>query len=147
MSNDKIARRILKRDLVPAMESAGFKGRFPNFQRREGGRLHLLAVEFDKHGGGFFLELACRPAGDFEAPWGEIVAESDLTVAHTPVEDRARLQQIGQRNSLSEHWFRYENLPEADIEKLVGHVSSLLDQVNDWLREKRVGTNLSASSV
>ena len=145
MSQNQIARRILKRDLVPALEVEGFSGRFPDFQRRENDDLHLLSIEFDKNGGGFFLEFTRHPPGDLETSWGEVVAESDLTVAHTHFESRARLQQNGQRNSLSEDWFRYDALSETEIEELVRHVVSLVSQINDWLRENSVGQNISTT--
>ena len=145
MNQNQITRRILKRDLVPVLEIEGFKGKFPNFQRLENGSIHLLSIEFDKWGGGFFLEFACHPPGDLETTWGEVVAEKDIIVAHTSIESRARLQQKGHQNSLSEDWFRYENLSDDEIEKLVRHVSGLISQLNEWLREKRVGKNICAT--
>ena len=120
-------------------------GKFPDFQRFENGNLQLLSIEFDKYGGGFFLEFACQPPGDLETSWGEVILEKDLTLAHAGFEGRARLQQNGQANSLSEDWFRYENLSETEIEKLVQYVSSLINQINEWLRGKRVGKNISAT--
>ena len=117
MNRNRIARRVLKRDLVPVLEAEGFKGKFPDFQRLENGDVHLLSIEFDKYGGGFFLEFACQPRGDLETSWGEVVLENDLTVAHANLEHRARLQRIGKSNSLREDWFRYEKSPEKEIEK------------------------------
>ena len=147
MNQNKIVRRILERDLVPALKTDGFRGKFPDFQRSENGCLHLLSIEFDKNGGGFFLEFACHPPGDMKTSWGEVVLEQNLTVAHTHFEGRARLQLYGQPNSLSEDWFRYEKLSEKEIEKLVQHVCSIIYQANDWLREKLVGQNISATNT
>lgn len=146
MSQTRDARMILKRTLVPELESAGFQGKFPEFRRIEGGELQLLSIVFDKNGGGFFLEFSKSSPGDMETSWGEVVPERELTVAHTPVESRARLQQKGDRNSLSEDWFRYEKLSANELDRLVLHVVDLLPQISDWLREKRVGQNISTTA-
>jgi hypothetical protein len=53
MNQTKKTRTILKRALVPHVESEGFVGKFPEFHRTENGELHLLSVQFDKYGGGF----------------------------------------------------------------------------------------------
>ncbi|MGD8643660.1 MAG: DUF4304 domain-containing protein [Chromatiales bacterium] len=144
MNQTKKTRTILKRALVPHVESEGFVGKFPEFHRTENGELHLLSVQFDKYGGGFFLEFARHPSGHMATPWDEMVPERELTVAHSPIESRARLQQDGHQNSLSEDWFRFEDLPANELEDLVLHVISLFPQVNDWLREGRAGPDISA---
>jgi hypothetical protein len=76
--------------------------------------------------------------------WGEVVPEASLTVAHTPVDARARLQATGSRSSTSDLWFRYEGLDEAECQSLVTHIADLLPQVDAWLREQEVGPNISA---
>lgn len=146
MSQTRNARIILKRTLVPELEAEGFQGKFPEFQRIERGELQLLSIVFDKYGGGFFLEFSNCPLGDMETSWGEVVAERELTVAHTPFESRARLQQKGDRNSLTEDWFRYDKLSADELERLVLHVVDLLPQINDWLRAKKVGRNISTTA-
>lgn len=142
MNQDKIARRLIKKKLVPLLEKDGFIGIFPDYRRFGDKALHLLAFEFNKYGGSFFLELACVPRGDLEMSWGEVVLEQDLTVAHTNFESRARLQQNGWANSLSDDWFQYQNLSEPEIEKLVSGVGDLLSQVNDWFVDRTVGKNI-----
>jgi hypothetical protein len=137
----------MKRTLVPILESEGFQGTFPEFQRVDCGSLQLLSIQFDKNGGGFFMEFCNHPPGDLETSWGEIVPERNITVAHTPVESRARLQQTGNRNSLAEDWFRYENLSTDEVERLAKHVAELLPQISDWLREKKIGENISTTDA
>jgi len=111
-NQSRLVRRVLKKTLVPVFEDEGFQGKFTEFQRHEKGELHLLSVTFDKHGGGFFLEFAKHPMGDLKTDWGEVILERELTVAHAPFDSRARLQQRGHPNSLSEDWFRFEDLCE-----------------------------------
>ncbi len=145
VSQNRKIREILKRTLVPKLEAEGFRGKFPEFQRIESGDLHLLSIQFDKYGGGFFLEFTSHPPGDLQTSWGENVPEQEITVAHTPIESRGRLQQKENKNSVSEDWFRFEKLSEDELEKLVQQVVNLLPQINDWLREKRVGINISTT--
>ena len=144
MTQSKLVRKMLKQKLVPLLETQGFRGKFPDFQRIEDQQLHLLSVEFDKYGGGFFIEIAVHPSGDFNTPWGEVVAEKDLTVAHTNMENRARLQHKGHNNSLSEDWFRFEGLTEQGVENLVVDVCAMFPQINAWLRNGTVGNNMCA---
>jgi hypothetical protein len=134
----------LKRILVPRLTVEGFTGRSPEYVRREGETLHLLSVQYDKWGGGFYLEFAAHPAGDMTMPWGEVVPEASLTVAHTPVEARGRLQETGSSSSTSEMWFRFEGLSDAGCASLVRHVVDLFPQVDAWLRDGRAGPNISA---
>jgi len=140
----KTIRTALKKALDPALAAAGFTGKFPEYRRREGDVLHLLFVQFHKYGGSFFLEFAPHPPGDKLTGWGELVPEAKLTVAHAPFDCRARLQAIGSVNSLEEAWFRYEGLDAPACEQLAGHVVALLPQVDAWLREQRIGPNISA---
>jgi hypothetical protein len=112
--------------------------------RREGDVLHLLSVQYDKWGGALFLEFAPHAAGDLTMPWGEVVSEARLTVAHAPVLARARLQETGSSSSTSETWFRFEALDAAGCECLVRHIVELFPQVDAWLREQEVGPNISA---
>lgn len=147
MVESRRVRAVLKRILVPELEAFGFEGQFPEFKRAVGERLQLLSVQFDKHGGGFFLEFANHPPGDLTTSWGEVVTEADITLAHTPIERRARLQRHGHQNSLSEDWFRYEDPSLPEVEDLVRSVCALLPQVEAWLQGQRIGPNISAKDT
>ena len=146
MKRAKVARYLLKRDLTPMLKAEGFSGQFPHFQRQENDKLHLLSIEFDRYGGGFFLEFAAIPAGEMQTSWGEAIPQDNITLAHTNIEIRARLQQTAQQNSLRENWFCYDNLSEQEIEDLVDQVASMIGQVNDWLRHQNPGQNISATN-
>lgn len=142
---DRKMRTLLKRVLVPVLHEAGFRGRYPDFRRKVRGELHLLCVMHDTHGGGFFIEVANRAAGDMAMPWGETVAEEAICVAHTDMGQRARLQGSDSNNSLREDWFRYERLDDAQMEALANHVVQLLPQVEDWLRDRTIGNNIAST--
>ncbi len=144
-ASNKQIRAALKKTLVPFLEAEGFAGKFPEFNRTEKEELQLLSVQFDKWGGGFFLEFARHPLGPKLMSWGETVPEEELTVIHAPFDTRARLQEWGSKSSDREHWFRYEGLSAEECATLVEYVVKLFPQVNEWLREKKVGPNISAA--
>ncbi len=48
----------LKRAFIPAMRKRGFRGSAPHFRRIRGDAIELLAIRFNRDGGGFFLEVA-----------------------------------------------------------------------------------------
>lgn len=54
----------LKNLFVPALRERGFKGTFPHFRRRRSDRIDLLTVQFDRHGGGFIIEISNDPRVD-----------------------------------------------------------------------------------
>lgn len=135
-------RDALQRILVPFLKIEGLTGKFPNFQREENGQLHLLSVQFDKYGGGLCLEFANHPPGDSEIPWGEVVSQEKITVGHTALDERVRLQENSSKNSTREDWFRFDQLKEGQYEDLANHIVHLFPQVNQWVRGKQIGINL-----
>lgn len=143
-SVNKNIKAALKKVLVSHLAAEGFSGKYPEFMRRDREMLHLLSVQFHKYGGSFFLEFAPHPAGDKAMPWGEVVPETKLTTAHAPFDTRARLQESGSKSSTEKLWFHFESLTEKECEDLVRHVVQLFPQINNWLREKKIGPNISA---
>lgn len=146
-SANRTIKAALKRRLVPHLIAAGFTGSYPDFRRRDGGRLHLLSVQFDKWGGGFMLEFASQPGGDLTMAWGEVVPEARLTTAYAAIADRARLLAVrtagATAGDLRESWFRFEGLDPSGCDALVGQVIALLPQVDAWLRTRQPGPNIS----
>jgi Domain of unknown function (DUF4304) len=54
----------LKKLFVPALRERGFKGSLPHFRRIGKNQIDLLTVQFDRHGGGFVIEISkCPPEG------------------------------------------------------------------------------------
>lgn len=143
-NNQRAIKAALREILVPHLTLQGYCGTFPEFMRRENNVLHLLSVQFDKYGGGFFLEFAVHGCGDKVTSWGEVVPESKITVAHTPVENRARLQQTGSKISTADQWFRHEAMDARACRELVQRVVGMYPQIDAWLRKQVVGANISA---
>ena len=140
---DQKMRAQLKKILTPELERLGFVGRFPEFQLKRDGRLHLLSVQFDKWGGGFFLEFGSIKPGDQTMPWGEFVQEKDLTIGHVYAENAARLQAKSRPASSREDWFRFEGFQVEECSTLAREICRLLEQVMNWLDANRKGPNIA----
>lgn len=119
-SVNKDIKDALKKILVPRLRAEGFTGKYPHFtgkyphfMRRESDTLHLLSVQFDKWGDGFFLEFASHPAGDKTMSWSEVIPETKLKAAHTLANTCARLQESADGNT-SDSWFRFDALNEKN---------------------------------
>ena len=141
-----VARRRIRKVLVPHIENRGFVGKHPNFQRVEGDRLHLLAIVYDKHGGGFALEFARTTPGPFDAPWGETVPQCELEIGHTPPETRARLVRTTGGSGVYEDFFRFDRrgMDETACGLLIEDAVGKFEQVDEWLRSGKKGENIAA---
>ena len=125
----------LKRTLIPALRSRGFKGSFPHFRRAGQGHIDLLSFQFDKWGGGFVAELAkCSPEGH-ETHWGVKISAAKVTAR-----DIHRRLRLGARGEGEDHWFRFDELdPHRDsarFDAVAGDVLVHLDrQGESWWRD------------
>jgi hypothetical protein len=131
-----LMRRELKKHVVPKLAALSFAGKGLEFQRQRE-RLDLLAIQYWKYGGvEFILEFASFDRGDLQTTWGEVVPEDKITVAHTPVLQRARLEQLGPEAGQYLRGFVFAGFGEdrSKYEALARHVASLLPQVDCWLR-------------
>jgi hypothetical protein len=123
----------LKKLVVPGLRTLGFSGSFPHFRRLLDDRTDLLTFQFDRHGGGFVVELATWPPGEFAMPWGERVPPEKLTAHHIPPNSRLRL---GAQAKGDDYWFRYdhagerqrgdifERLAEEVVARISGHAEA-----------------------
>lgn len=131
------------------MAKVGFHIRYPHFQRKRNGCLELVSLEYDKWGGGFFLEFAKCDVGDLHTTWGEIVPEADINAAYTDPRVRARLLATTSPSNSPMDYFRYDSFAD-DREKcdlLVEKLVSLLPQVLRWFENGEVGPNIAPFSV
>lgn len=118
----------LRATVQPALRFQGFTGSFPHFRRLAGSTIDLLTVQFDRHGGGFVIELAQARNEPFLTPWGSNVPPDKLTAHELHPGERARLQP-GPDGS-AESWFRYDRgtLPPEVAEEVLG----LLREAEAW---------------
>jgi len=98
---------MLNEIVIPKLRERDFKGSLPHFSRIIGSEIHLLTFQFDRHGGGFVIELAKTDNKPFETHFGKTIEPNKLT-AHD-VNERIRIHPKGILNSSStDSWFRYD---------------------------------------
>jgi hypothetical protein len=130
---------------MPALEAAGFDGRFPRYRRVADDSIQLLAVFYGPANTAFFLEFGSHPRGNLQTSWGEIVEEDKLLLEHVPFPKRARLQERADGGSVAEQWFQIAAFGEdtARYDRLATRVAALFAQVETWLRCGQGGPNIS----
>lgn len=119
----------LKQLVIPHLRALGFKGSFPHFRRLLEDRTDLLMFQFDRYGGGFVVEIAKCPPGDFVTSWGERIPAKKLEVYYLHPDRRFRL---GTASTGEDHWFRYDHgghwRRHQVFERLAHEVVQLLDE-------------------
>ena len=125
--------RVLREHVVPALCSRGFQGALPHFRRLEADRTDLLSIQFDRHGGGFVIELGRGPAGDYATPWGKVIAPTRLRALDLSIHERVRMQS-GRDGSMNS-WFRYDTGLGSETqacERAARELLALLPQADAW---------------
>ena len=85
--------KALKDIVVPKLREDGFKGSFPHFRRIRDDQIDLLTFQFDRHGGGFVIELGKCPPEGFTTYFDEFIPPQKVTA--WDVNDRHRIQREG----------------------------------------------------
>ena len=99
----------LKELFVPELKSLNFNGSFPHFRRTIGDKTNLLTFQFDRHGGGFIIEIANFQGTKFKTNFGERIQINKLT-AHD-INDRKRIYpNILTEEKGTENWFRFDKI-------------------------------------
>jgi len=102
----------LKERLVPALRERGFKGSLPHFRRIQAGRIDLLTVQFDRHGGGFVVEISkCGPNGATTS-WGKEIPPAKVTAHDLHPDKRHRLG--SPTPNVDGRWFRFDDGTPTD---------------------------------
>ncbi|SOE95400.1 protein of unknown function [Burkholderia sp. D7] len=117
----------LNAHFVPALRQRGFKGSLPHFRRQRDGRVDLVTVQFDRHGGGFAIEiLGCASEG-VATNWGKHIPASEVTAHDIHPNERHRLGTSGQN---ADHWFRFDqSVSPTDIAE---SLCAYLDEAERW---------------
>ena len=112
----------LKRIVVPELRRAGFAGSFPHFRRvRE--VVDLVTFQFDRHGGGFVVEVATGEAAGFTTYWGKHIPASKLRAWDLHPDQRRRLKPAS--GGGTDSWFRYDadQAPDVVASRALSHLS------------------------
>jgi len=121
--------------VVPALRQLNFKGSFPHFRRLTTDRINLLTFQFDRHGGGFVIEIAnCNLTG-YKTALNKPIPPNKLT-AHD-FNTRKRIQSnMKMHGSSTDDWFRYDKkhlFGFGDIyKKVCKDVLSKIEIANDY---------------
>jgi hypothetical protein len=108
----------LQAALVPALRERGFSGSLPHFRRIQSDRIDLLTIQFDRHGGGFIVEISkCGPNGTTTS-WGKEIPAARVTAHDLHPEKRHRLGSPGP--GVDGRWFRFdEGTPPDSVARAV----------------------------
>jgi uncharacterized protein DUF4304 len=118
----------LREIFVPALRKRGFKGSLPHFRRIQDARFDLLTVQFDRHGGGFIVEISRCGPDDVTTSWGKKIAAGKVTAHDMHPDQRHRLGSPAP--GADGRWFRFDDgTPTEDVARaLVEH----LDEADRW---------------
>ncbi len=102
----------LKRIVIPELRRVGFTGSFPHF-RRVRQALDLVTFQFDRHGGGFVIEVATGELAGFTTHWGKHIPAAKLTAWDLHPDQRKRLKPA--TGNGTDSWFRYDASQPPDM--------------------------------
>lgn len=97
----------LKSVLVPRLRGLGFGGTLPHFRRRKTSGVDLLTVQFDRHGGGFVVEISRCSLDGVTTRWGKHIPPNKVTVHDLDPQLRHRLG--SPRPGVDGRWFRFDD--------------------------------------
>ena len=92
--------------VVPELRSHGFKGSMPHFRRNARGAIELLTFQFDRHGGGFVIEISRCSEHGFTTSWGKQISANKVTAHDLHPSQRKRIRPRDGSNT--DAWFRYD---------------------------------------
>jgi hypothetical protein len=108
----------IKEVVIPVLREAGFTGSLPHLRRASARGMDLLTFQFDKHGGGFVIEVSCCAPEGITTHWGKHIPAKEATAWDIHPHRRHRIQPRpgGGRDS----WFRFEHdMPGAVASSVV----------------------------
>ncbi len=139
---NELIKDALKREFYSHVNSLGYLGKHPNFQKKEGEILHLVTVCFKWQFCWFSIEIGKFPAGDITDPsrYGKAIPESKIDATFASVRARLGPPRTGT--------FSYSGFG-SDVEKydaLAKEASALFYQAEEWLESGVVGSGIQPFS-
>ena len=121
----------IKSKAVPMLRAAGFRGSFPHFRRPSPRGIDLITFQFDRHGGGFVVEIACAPASGITTHWGKFIEPTKITAWDIHPNERWRLgSTLG-----GDFWFRYD---DGNVVSCVSKFMELWSSAELWWSQHAV---------
>ena len=121
----------LKKHVLPALRSVGFKGSFPHLRRMKADGVDLISFQFDKWEGGFVIEIARGSLDGLKTHWGLHVSAGKLRAWDLHPDRRRRIQ--AREGSGTDAWFRFDEEPVARIAQ---QVLDSLPEAESWWQAK-----------
>lgn len=117
----------LNTHFVLALRQQGFKGSLPHFRRQRENSVDLVTIQFDRHGGGFVIEISRCAIEGVTTHWGKHIPASKVTAHDLHPNLRHRLGTSGKN---TDHWFRFDQgiSPTVVAESLRAY----LDEAERW---------------
>lgn len=104
--------KALRERIGEDLRRTGFSGSFPHYRRTRTGasivETDLITFQFDRHGGGFVIEVGRHMGADFATSWGATIALKDLRAWDLHPSNRTRIQDNDTTGG-TEGWFRFDN--------------------------------------
>jgi hypothetical protein len=118
--------QALKSIVIPKLRDRGFIGSFPHFRRIGQERIDLFTFQFDRHGGGFIIEIAqCAPNG-FTTHWGKQIPPQKVTAHDMHPDQRIRIQP--KTGSGTDSWFRFDESSKDIFTRTASSVVPFVEQ-------------------
>jgi hypothetical protein len=133
MADRKAMIAELRRVVQPYLRADKFAGTFPHYRRLGEQAIDLITFQFDRHGGGFVIEIARCPRDGFLTAWGKYVPPTEVSAWDVHPNFRKRIQQ--RPGSGTDAWFRFDT---TDAAKIAAEALSLLSQQGLWA-DVRIG--------
>jgi hypothetical protein len=108
--------REFKASIIPWLREEGFKGSFPHFRRPGQSAFDLLTFQFDRHGGGYVIEIAQCPAEGIVTHWGKAISAREAKAWDVHSSRRKRI--CGDSKPGTEGWFRFDQTPPKQLAAL-----------------------------
>jgi uncharacterized protein DUF4304 len=117
---------------VPALRALGFTGSFPHFRRIRNDRIDLLidllTVQFDRHGGGFIIEVSKCPSNGYTTHWGKQIPPNKVRAWDLDPRQRHRLG--SPTPGVDGHWFRFDDGTPTEV--VANQATLLLEEADRW---------------
>ena len=126
---------------MPALTTMGFSGKTSSFQRFDNQWLDLISIQYWKYGGEFLLEFGRIERKPLQKSWG-VVPEHEIEIGHLDPMMRARLETKDAKTMFRGFVFSGFGEDVAKYEAVAKQVAEFLPQVDEWLRNNKIGPNV-----
>jgi Domain of unknown function (DUF4304) len=117
MNNSRVEmERELKSSVVPWLREKGFTGSFPHLRRVSQAMTDLLTFQFDRHGGGYIIEIAQCPSEGIVTHWGKAISAGHAKAWDVHPSRRKRI--CAESKPGTEGWFRFDRQPPKQLAAL-----------------------------